>query len=196
MTVALITTSPSFTIVATYPQIPNPVALPNGAKVFGAGLGTVATGYKLVAVTPFIVPGGDIAIGSPTYSIDGSGNVTENYETETTPPALTAASLIAAGLAVTSTGTPSLNATYAIDPTTQGQIIATEAYIDEYGTFFGGATTLQYPDITGALHTFPSVTEFRAFAKTVADYVAAVELTANVLTAGGTATWPSDASIP
>jgi hypothetical protein len=104
--------------------------------------------------------------------------------------------MIAAGIGITSVGTPALDGTYAIDPTSQGDIVAVSAYIGEFGTFPNAQTTLPYPDISGTIHTFPSVLEWAGFAKAVADYVAAIEETANILTAGGSASWPVDATIP
>ena len=198
MTVALISGSPgTYLFVEAYPAVPNPLVLPNGEQVEGASVGWSGEGYALVTVTPFSIPTGYITTGNPTYSINtNTGAVGESYSTIPTPPALVAQQMIAAGIGITSISTPALNGTYAIDPASQGNIVAVSAYIGEYGTFPNNQTTLPYPDSSGAIHTFPSITEWAAFAKAVADYVEALEETANILAAGGSASWPVDATIP
>ena len=65
--------------------------------------------------------------------------------------AAASAAAFAAGLAITSTGTPALN-----------------------GTFADGTGTVVWLDTAGASHTFASVAAFKAFASAVAAYVAAL----------------------
>ena len=196
MTVALITTNP-YAVIATFPGVPNPLPLPDGRRVSGADIGFTSGVYSLVSVTPFVPSAGQMSTGSPSYSIDGSGNVTETYSTIPIPGPEVAAPILAAGLAITSTGTPSLNATYATDNEARDEIASIELYIAEYGTFFGGATSIAYPDITGAMHTFSSVGAFAPFAKAIADYVAAVIETTNVNANGGNLSLPAaSATIP
>ena len=88
-------------------------------------------------------------------------------------PPLSAAAVyaqkIASGLALTSTGTPTLNATYAIDDTTAVSIDGIYAGIRGGDGLPGGGLTFNYPDITGAMHAFDAIT-FPAFAKAVRDY--------------------------
>jgi hypothetical protein len=80
-----------------------------------------------------------------------------------------AAMLIAGGISITSTGTPALNGVYTIQPGVPfGQEdIATEAqFIAQFSEFTNGATTnLQWPLLNGTFVTFPTTTEFLAFAK-------------------------------
>src|ERR1700734_3317865 len=81
------------------------------------------------------------------------------------PPALTLAqqaeAMLGQGIAITSTGTPALNATYPIDPNTQFLASQIVDYITaNASTTFPGeppSSTLAWTDITGAVHTFPSV---------------------------------------
>lgn len=80
---------------------------------------------------------------------------------------------LAAGLAITSTGTPTLNGTYGCDSVSQADIVAIETSLNAGKGFPGGATTFGYPDMSGALHSF-SQTEFTAFAAAVRDYVYAL----------------------
>lgn len=91
-------------------------------------------------------------------------------------PAQQAMAALGQGLTVTSTGTPALDATYAVDAAAQAKMTATELYILKNGTFPGGSTTIAWPDIAGTLHTFPSTAVYAAWATAIADYVAALDL--------------------
>jgi hypothetical protein len=83
-----------------------------------------------------------------------------------------AQALLAAGLTITSTSMPALNATYPTDPATQDHIQAEVNAILLQGTFADGSTSVVWPDVTGAAHTFPSVAEFKLFASAIAAFVA------------------------
>lgn len=98
---------------------------------------------------------------------------------------------LATGLTVTSTGTPALNGTYAIDPSTQANITAEQVYIATKGTFTNGQATKAWPNKAGAFHTFPSTAAFTAFAVAVAQYVDALDAALATAQQGGTPTWPS-----
>jgi hypothetical protein len=83
--------------------------------------------------------------------------------------------ILAMGCAVVSTATPALNATYAIDTVSQGQITSESLYIQVTSgqgaaKFTNGQITKPWPDVAGAPHTF-STTQFIAFAEAVAQYV-------------------------
>lgn len=107
-------------------------------------------------------------------------------------PNVAATVLLAGGIAITSTGTPALNGTYAIDPASQAKITAEQLYIATTGKFTNGQTTKAWADIAGALHTFPTPAEFTAFAEAIAAVVDAV-LAAQIaaLESGGSWTAPS-----
>jgi len=83
---------------------------------------------------------------------------------------------LAAGLQVTSAGTPALDGTYATDAAAMANISGVMLYTLAHNTFPGGASTMAWFDKAGTPHTFPSVAEFQAFATKVADFVAAVSL--------------------
>ncbi|OYV43402.1 MAG: hypothetical protein B7X10_06400, partial [Burkholderiales bacterium 21-58-4] len=93
------------------------------------------------------------------------------------PPAPTlaqqAASLMLGTIAITSTGTPALDGSYAIDAATQAHLMAEMQSIQVTGKFADGTTSVAWPDATGAVHTFPSVVEFQAFALAIGGFVAA-----------------------
>lgn len=98
------------------------------------------------------------------------------------PPAPSAPTLaqqagaaLGAGLAITSTATPALNGTYACDDAAQGRMNRVQGFIAANGKFPGGVSALPWPDMVGAIHTFPTTTEFTAFASAVADYVFALD---------------------
>lgn len=69
-----------------------------------------------------------------------------------------------------STGTPSLNGTYATDATTQQQIAGINLYLLINGNFPTGQTSQVWPDTTNTLHTFDR-THWLAFAKAMADFM-------------------------
>ena len=98
---------------------------------------------------------------------------------------------IAAGVNITSTGTPSLNGTYALDLNTRSNVTAEQVYIATNSTFTNGGTTRAWPDAVGAFHTFPSTTEFTAFATAVAKYYDALATAYAVVQGGGFWSAPS-----
>lgn len=75
------------------------------------------------------------------------------------------------GLAITSTSTPALNATYAVDPTSQQFIEGVAENIKIEGTFPGGAETMEWPVISGSPVTFPNTTDFINFAEAASAYI-------------------------
>ncbi|WP_118179734.1 hypothetical protein [Paraburkholderia phosphatilytica] len=81
-----------------------------------------------------------------------------------------ASALLAAGLAITSNGTPSLNGTYAVDQLSQMDIIAVETSLNAGKGFPGGVTAFNYPTEAGALNGF-SEANFTDFAAAVRDFV-------------------------
>lgn len=98
-----------------------------------------------------------------------------------TPPVPTptlaqqAQAAILAGVQITSTGTPALSGTYACDPAAQAKIMATSLFAVVNSKFPGGGATMAWADRSGAVHTFPTIAEFQAFATAVGDYVAALD---------------------
>jgi hypothetical protein len=108
-----------------------------------------------------------------------------------------AQAMLGQGIAITSSGTPALNATYPIDPATQALASQIVDYITaNSSSMFPGeppSSTLEWNDITGVGHTFPSVTEFKAFYNVAGDLVAAI----NEVIVGNSTTLPSaSATIP
>lgn len=83
------------------------------------------------------------------------------------------AAALAGGLAIVSTGTKALNATYAIDAPQQQRISGIAAGISARNRLPGGGSTFQYPDLSGADHDF-GATDFLNFAAAVEDYVYAL----------------------
>ncbi|WDD94657.1 hypothetical protein Bsp3421_004791 [Burkholderia sp. FERM BP-3421] len=87
---------------------------------------------------------------------------------------LSAQSMFSAGIAISSTSTPALNGTYACDQLSQMDIIAIETSINAGKGFPGGATTFNYPDVSGVMHAF-SEANFTNFAAAVRNYVYALK---------------------
>jgi hypothetical protein len=93
-----------------------------------------------------------------------------------TPPApvLTipqqAMALQAAGLAVTSTGAPSLNATYPCDAVTGQQVNAEVTSLLLNDAFTDGNTTIPWLDMNSTAHTF-SIAQYKSLATAIAAFV-------------------------
>lgn len=86
---------------------------------------------------------------------------------------------LAAGIVLTSTGTPALDGTYSVLPDAQSKITSEALYIQTTAAqggakFSNGLTTRGWSDATGTSHTFPSTNSFISFAEAVAQYVDAV----------------------
>lgn len=91
------------------------------------------------------------------------------------------ATLIANGLAITSTNAAALNGTYSVQsgvPFGQEDIATEAQFISTFSEFTNGTTAnLQWPLANGTTFvTFPTTAEFLAFAKAVAQFIAAAKL--------------------
>ena len=161
-------------ITAFYDSIDSPV--PSGVIAIEI---TDAQWQECLATPGYTVANGDlVAPAAPTAA-----------ELAAQQLAATVAAAFAAGLTITSTSTPAINGTYAVDQSAQTRISAIETAILKNGAFPGSnGTQMAYPDISGKLTVFPSTALFSEFATAVADYVADLDLYA----AGATgATLPS-----
>ncbi len=95
------------------------------------------------------------------------------------PPATAAsaaAAALLAGLAITSTSTPTINGTYPLDSTTQFEINSVMLFIQTNGDFPGGSSNYSWFDLAGAAHIFPGIAVFKEWATAIANYVAALKL--------------------
>lgn len=75
----------------------------------------------------------------------------------------------AGGFTLKSTGTPALNAVYAIDEAAQARITGIYSGIQGGDGLPGGGQKFQYPDVSGTMHAFDDK-DFSAFAKAVRDW--------------------------
>jgi hypothetical protein len=118
---------------------------------------------------------------------DDDGNWT--FDPPAPPPPLTIAqqamAIQAAGMALTSNGTPALNGTYAADDTSWANILAIETSLLAGRGFPGGLNTINYPDKSGAFHNF-TAENFTNFAVALRDFVFGIKLAMN----GGSNTFP------
>ena len=87
-----------------------------------------------------------------------------------------AQAMLAAGIEIVSTSTPSINGTYAWDPAARATIAEVVAGINAGDGFPGGGSSFVYPLPGGA--TFPSTAVFMAFAKAMRDFIYAVSTVA------------------
>jgi hypothetical protein len=107
------------------------------------------------------------------WAVQGGELVPYIYPVPAPTLAQQATALLSAGLTITSTSTPAIDGTYPATPTAVSYVNAEMLSILANGTFADGATTLQWADATGALHTFPSVAVFKLFATAIGAFVAA-----------------------
>jgi hypothetical protein len=142
------------------------------------------------------------------YSFKTAGGVALNVPTTlqpyTVPPppgptlAQQAATLLAtktaAGLALTSTGTPALNAAYALDSVSTAQIFQIGLYAAQFEMFPSGGATQAYPDASSALHVF-TVPQFVAFLHAVASLISGLTTQAGIMAEGGNPVWPSQSAV-
>ncbi len=95
-----------------------------------------------------------------------------------TPPPVTpadgAAAALAAGLTITSTGTPTLDGTYALVGETQIFMLAEMVSLSANGTFTNGSTTILWPDVSGGGHSF-NPTQFKNLAAACGAYINALK---------------------
>ncbi len=126
-------------------------------------------------------PTGTIAVQSDTAAIgDTYANGIFTGPAVPAPTPLTPAQQLAADAAlllsgtvtVTSTSTPALDGSYSITAQDQQHIAAEVQSLMLNGTFADGTASVQWPDATGALHTFDAA-QFKAFATAVGGFVAA-----------------------
>lgn len=93
------------------------------------------------------------------------------------------------GIIITSTGSPSINATYALDQTTLDQVGSVARDAASGLGLPGGLSTFTYPDIDGIPHDLTS-DNVVALYQAMRNYVFSMNVTENTLANGGSANWP------
>ncbi|MDR3562046.1 MAG: hypothetical protein P4N59_11510 [Negativicutes bacterium] len=141
-------------------------------------------------------PAGETVTGSTVALVNGVP--VQTITTAAIPPAEAAqaalATLLAKGLTITSTGTPAVNGTYAVNQTVLDNISGIEVAVLANGSFLTGATqpfVLQ----NGSEVIIPSVAVFKEIATAIGVFYDEAVLAAQAQAAGGTATWPSSSVI-
>lgn len=117
------------------------------------------------------------------------------YAAPAPSPSQQYAAAIALGLAVISESIATLNATYSVSPANTADMLSEAASIAAFQTFTNGETKIDWPDASGAVHTFPSPALFMGFAKAAAAYVTGCKQAFNTLSAGSPATFPSNSAL-
>lgn len=100
------------------------------------------------------------------------------------------ASYIARGITVTSASLPAINATYALDSVSTGQIFQIGTFAKSFGMFANGTNSQPYPDINSTIYVF-TVPVFIAFLLAVASLISALQVAAGTMSQGGSPTWPT-----
>ena len=138
------------------------------------GTHTIADCFEPGLAAQFVpIPAGAVALPGFTAAVSG-GVWTFTAPVPVVPTlAQQAQAAIGAGLAITSTGTPALSATYPVDAASQDHMVAEMTALLAVGTFADGTASVVWPDITGAPHTF-NAAEFKALALAAGAYVAAL----------------------
>ena len=88
--------------------------------------------------------------------------------------AIAATSALASGMILTCTSNGDLNATYATSMNTKVDVLGILGYIGLKGSFIGGATSMNWYDISGIPHSF-TVSQFTEFAEALGVFIQAVE---------------------
>lgn len=97
---------------------------------------------------------------------------------------------LAAGISIVSEAAPNVNATYALDTASTGQIFQIGLYASQFGVFPGGTPNQFYPDIQGRPHSFPVAT-FISFFQAVASLVSDLNTQQGIMAVGGPPAWPA-----
>lgn len=105
----------------------------------------------------------------------------------------TLAAKLASGLAVASSGTPAISATYALDQTTLDQIGSVARDAASGLGLPGGLTTFVYPDINSTPRTLTSA-NVQALYRAMRDIVSALNTQAAIALSGGTPSWPAQSA--
>lgn len=105
-----------------------------------------------------------LAAGNVPTSIASEADLIDILMTQWMPLAVTA------GVNLTSTATPALNGTYALDPESKANITAISTGIAAGKPLPGGGSTFLYADAAGLKHAF-SATNFLNFATAVETYI-------------------------
>jgi hypothetical protein len=100
------------------------------------------------------------------------------------------ASKIALGIAITSTGAPSISATYALDATTLDQIGSVARDFSSGLGLPGDIMTFTYPDATGQPRTFTG-DQLAALYRKQRNLLAVLNTQAAIMAHGGTPVWPT-----
>lgn len=141
----------------------------------------------------FVPVSGDVTV-EPGWTYDGA-----TFAAPVPPPPTaeeTYSQKIGAGLAVTSTATPALDATYSL-ATADFAALGSIARDASSGLGLpGGGATAPVKDIDGTPHDFPEA-DVIALYKAERDYIAALGAQRDIMADGGTPVWPpATATIP
>jgi hypothetical protein len=123
------------------------------------------------------------AAGQAADMVLGNGEITVRTDADCSPgptPAGQAAQALAAGLSITSTSTPAVSGVYAVGPNAQARLTQVMTYVQTFGAFPKGASSLPWLLADGqSVVLIPSVAVFKAIAQACADYAYELDEYAN-----------------
>jgi hypothetical protein len=141
--------------------------------------------------TTVAVPDGMIVEAGASYDPE-TGAFTDPVPTAAQQAQATYAALLADGLTIDSTGTPTVNGTYALDDTQQAAITEVSAYIGKNNAFPGGLTSVVLRTVSGSEIAIPTITLWYAISTAIADFIAKADAALLSAENGGTWTAPSN----
>lgn len=98
--------------------------------------------------------------------------------------------VLSAGLTISSTGTPSVNAAYALDQPQLSNVANLALYIVVNSKFPGGLSAVSLRKIDSTAISVPTTALMQAIATVLADYVAQCDAQLLIAQGGGTPSWP------
>lgn len=98
---------------------------------------------------------------------------------------------LASGLAISSTGTPAVDATYALDQSQQANVANVALYITVNNRFPGSLSSVSLRKIDGTTISIPATAVFQEIATAIADYIAKIDAQLLIAQGGGSPTWPT-----
>jgi hypothetical protein len=144
------------------------------------GSGVVVNTIQWNGTSAWTPPSGCSAVQSNTAGIGytySGGVFTPPYSPPPSyTPAQQAQMALDAGINLTSSSTPALDGTYAVNQSAISNLSAVTLYIVVNGTFPSGSDTMLWQDTSAEMHEFPDVDLFKEFASAIADYVSQVTL--------------------
>ena len=129
-----------------------------------------------LGVYSFATAAGVALAGLPTTLQPCPGNVPPTPATPTPTQAQLAATALSAGLAITSTGTPALNATYPTNGTVWADLKDEALFIQSFAAFSSGTSSMTFILSSSSTVTFTATSQLQAVVKAISMYITALKM--------------------